>query len=269
MAQKVNFVGKNFAEELASTVNDELLSFLKQKDPTFEWPAAKKTQSVSHGDFTVVLSAVCGKKRINANDFTKDTAAFLTKVIVCTPLHCNTDLWFFQETAPNRSELLLQKVEAAGGYLNIWISKPVVSSKVIKVSSNRQVEFRVFTSILTQGALNLGKLYGTLDVMRGKKVIVEHTSANPIGPLHIGNLRNVILGGVLSQILKVRNDTAAATNKTINMKHNNNYINLHNYEGLSCYFCYFMQCVGYEVKQHFYVNDLGFQIGLTAIGFVR
>ena len=30
-----------------------------------------------------------------------------------------------------------------------------------------------------------------------------------------------------------------------------------------------MQAVGYDVKQHFFVNDLGAQIGLTAIGYVK
>ncbi len=30
-----------------------------------------------------------------------------------------------------------------------------------------------------------------------------------------------------------------------------------------------LHSVGYEVKQHFYVNDLGFQIGLTALGYQK
>lgn len=76
----------------------------------------------------------------------------------------------------------------------------------------------------------MGPQFGKSEVKKGKTVIVEHTSANPNGPLHIGNLRNVIIGGVLSQILKA---------------------------------------VGYNVRQHFFVNDLGAQIGLTALGFIK
>lgn len=66
--------------------------------------------------------------------------------------------------------------------------------------------------------------------MAGKKVIIEHTSSNPNGPLHIGNLRNVMLGAHLSKLL---------------------------------------EAVGYDVRQHFFVNDLGAQIGLTALGYSK
>ena len=76
--------------------------------------------------------------------------------------------------------------------------------------------------------LRLGDKFGTSDVKAGQKVIVEHTSSNPNGPLHIGNLRNTMLGAHLSKLLS---------------------------------------SVGYEVKQHFFVNDLGAQIGYTALGY--
>jgi hypothetical protein len=82
MADKLHFVGKNLSEELSAKVNEELLNILKQKDASFEWPSIRKTEKISHGDYTLVLSAVCGKKKINANDFTKDVAEFLNKTIV-------------------------------------------------------------------------------------------------------------------------------------------------------------------------------------------
>jgi arginyl-tRNA synthetase len=66
--------------------------------------------------------------------------------------------------------------------------------------------------------------------MEGKRVVIEHTSSNPNGPLHIGNLRNVMLGAHMAKLF---------------------------------------EAVGYDVKQHFYVNDLGAQIGLTALGYSR
>ena len=59
---------------------------------------------------------------------------------------------------------------------------------------------------------------------------MEHTSSNPNAPLHIGNLRSVIIGAHLARLLAA---------------------------------------VGYDVKQHFYVNDLGAQIGLTALAYSR
>jgi arginyl-tRNA synthetase len=51
--------------------------------------------------------------------------------------------------------------------------------------------------------LQSGSSYGTSELKKGKKVIIEHTSANPNAPLHIGNLRNVIIGGILAKILQV------------------------------------------------------------------
>jgi arginyl-tRNA synthetase len=66
----------------------------------------------------------------------------------------------------------------------------------------------------------LGARYGHTDGAKGKKVIVEHTSSNPNAPLHIGNLRNVMIGAHLARLLAA---------------------------------------VGYDVCQSFYVNDLGAQ----------
>ena len=36
----------------------------------------------------------------------------------------------------------------------------------------------------------------------GIKIIVEHTSANPNGPLHVGRARNPIIGDTIARILK-------------------------------------------------------------------
>jgi hypothetical protein len=76
----------------------------------------------------------------------------------------------------------------------------------------------------------LGDRFGHTDGAAGKRVIVEHTSSNPNAPLHIGNLRNVMIGAHLARLLAA---------------------------------------VGYEVKQSFYVNDLGAQIGLTALAYEK
>ncbi|MCK4475227.1 MAG: arginine--tRNA ligase [Methanophagales archaeon] len=62
------------------------------------------------------------------------------------------------------------------------------------------------------------------------KIIIEHTSANPDGPLHIGHLRNAIIGDVLVRVLKR---------------------------------------AGYDVETHFFVNDMGRQIGVVVWGAER
>jgi len=62
------------------------------------------------------------------------------------------------------------------------------------------------------------------------KIIIEHTSANPDGPLHIGHLRNAIIGDGLARILKR---------------------------------------AGYEVETQYYVNDMGRQIAVVVWGAER
>lgn len=104
------------------------------------------------------------------------------------------------------------KVVGAGPYLNLFVNRALVYYLTVQ-----QVQARA------------GK-FGHGEVHKGKKVIIEHTSSNPNAPLHIGNLRNVMVGAHMAKM---------------------------------------MSAVGYDVKQHFYVNDLGAQIGLTALAYSR
>ncbi len=67
----------------------------------------------------------------------------------------------------------------------------------------------------------LGKNYGRSDFGGGKKVNVEFVSANPTGPMHIGNARGGALGDCLAAVLDM---------------------------------------AGYQVEREFYINDAGNQI---------
>ncbi len=62
--------------------------------------------------------------------------------------------------------------------------------------------------------------YGRLDP-KGESVVVEHTSANPTGPIHVGRARNPIIGDAIANVLDL---------------------------------------AGYDVSRHYYVNDAGRQI---------
>lgn len=63
--------------------------------------------------------------------------------------------------------------------------------------------------------------YGRIDMGKGKRIMVEFVSANPTGPMHMGNARGGALGDCLSSVL---------------------------------------DWAGYEVAREFYVNDAGNQI---------
>ncbi len=74
----------------------------------------------------------------------------------------------------------------------------------------------------TMGAIEeQGENYGKIDLGKGKKVMVEFVSANPTGPMHMGNARGGALGDCLASVLEY---------------------------------------AGYDVTREFYVNDAGNQI---------
>ena len=104
------------------------------------------------------------------------------------------------------------KAESTGVYMNMSLNRPLVFEMTLKYVNRA------------------GETFGHTDAAKGKRVIIEHTSSNPNAPLHIGNLRNVMIGAHLARMMK------------------------------AC---------GHDAKEAFYVNDLGAQIGLTALAYSR
>ncbi len=82
-------------------------------------------------------------------------------------------------------------VSAQGGYLNFYLN----STKILQTTLN-EILIRKET-------------YGHLEP-RNQKVIIEHTSANPNGPLHVGRARNPIIGDTLVRIFRAAGFTVDA-----------------------------------------------------------
>ena len=78
---------------------------------------------------------------------------------------------------------IIDKIELKGGFLNLFLN---------------QNEFAKSTLLDIISA----EVYGKSDTRKNERIIVEHTSANPISPLHIGNIRNSILGDVIGRLYK-------------------------------------------------------------------
>lgn len=68
---------------------------------------------------------------------------------------------------------------------------------------------RLFTVTLSETSR---KNYGSIDIGKGKSVLVEHTSVNPNKALHVGHLRNVALGDSIGRILKFTNHKVSILN---------------------------------------------------------
>ena len=103
---------------------------------------------------------------------------------------------------------LFEKAEIAGtGFINFYLSQEYYSK-------------------IVEDVVESGDNYGRSDYGQGKSVIVEFVSANPTGPMHIGNARGGAIGDCLASVL----DRA-----------------------------------GYNVWREFYVNDAGNQIEKFAL----
>lgn len=100
-------------------------------------------------------------------------------------------------------DTLIDRAEIAGpGFINFYLSDDYYSRIVLD-------------------AVEQGENYGRSDYGNGKKMLVEFVSANPTGPMHIGNARGGAIGDCLASVL---------------------------------------DAAGYYVQREFYINDAGNQI---------
>lgn len=103
----------------------------------------------------------------------------------------------------NMTGTMFDRMEIAGpGFLNFYLSDRFYSDVLREIES-------------------AGKDYGRTDFGKKKRVMVEFVSANPTGPMHIGNARGGAIGDSLASVL---------------------------------------DWAGYDVTREFYVNDAGNQI---------
>ncbi len=106
------------------------------------------------------------------------------------------------------SDTVLERAEVAGpGFMNFFLAPGFYGGVVEEI-------------------LDRGAEYGRSDHGKGEKVMVEFVSANPTGPMHMGNARGGALGDCLAAV---------------------------------------MEAAGYEVWREFYVNDAGNQIEKFAL----
>ncbi len=105
---------------------------------------------------------------------------------------------------------LIKDVKVIGGFINFILNPTIVSEKTL-----RSISY-------------LDEKYGSKMQYHSKKILVEHTSANPIHPLHVGSGRNSVYGDTLARIFSF---------------------------------------LGARVLRHFYVDDVGLQVAIASFGY--
>lgn len=175
---------KNASEQLKEIIMSALGSLVsKELVPATELPAfnIEIPADKSHGDFAANTAMVCAK-------------AFRLPPRKIAELICGEI---------NLDGTLFYKWEIAGpGFINFFLSKSWFANVVKEV-------------------LDEGDDYGKTDYGKGKRVLVEFVSANPTGPMHVGNARGGAIGDCLASVL---------------------------------------QWAGYHAEREFYINDAGNQI---------
>jgi len=68
---------------------------------------------------------------------------------------------------------------------------------------NFSIDYATLNDIVISSSLE--ENYGSLNLGNNEKIVVEHTSVNPNKALHVGHIRNVILGDIVSKILRKGN----------------------------------------------------------------
>ncbi len=112
----------------------------------------------------------------------------------------------------SKFSLIENVIPAGGGYVNFHIN------------------FAKFSSLTIESARQLDANYGFVKTENPLKIIVEHTSVNPLHPIHIGQARNPMLGDALARILENR---------------------------------------GHTVSRHYYIDDVGRQTAVVAYGYEK
>ena len=147
-----------------------------------------------NSEFGQLASSLCFELAKKLNQKPGDVAAHLVKAV----------------GKPKLS--LLEKVTGAGGYVNFHVNFPKFSSLTLESTKQQDAA------------------YGFVKTEKPMKIIVEHTSVNPLHPIHIGQARNPIIGDALARILT---------------------------------------CRGHTVFRHYYIDDVGRQSSVVAYGYVK
>ena len=117
----------------------------------------------------------------------------------------------FEEAAARlREERLVAEARRVGGFLNIRLD----AAEALR--------------LITEALRAQGESFGIVRTRHPQRLVVEHTSANPVHPLHIGHARNASLGDTLARLLRAR---------------------------------------GHWVETRFYINDMGRQVAVMVYGF--
>lgn len=174
----------------------------KAKEQIYGCIEASAKKAIENGDFSECeLTPFTVEVPTNREhgDYAVNAAMVWAKLFKKSPHSIAETLIKYIDTAGT----YIDRLEIAGpGFINLFLNDNYYSDIIIDIE-------------------NKGEDYGKSNYGEGKKILVEFVSANPTGPMHIGNARGGALGDCLAAVLSA---------------------------------------AGYYTEREFYINDAGNQI---------
>ena len=163
------------------------------------YDAAKLAAQKAYGDIEIPDFVIEVPKDKTNGDYAINIAMMLARAAKSAPRAIAENIVANLDAAA----LGATKIEIAGpGFINFYLDKSYLYDTIAEIEKEQES-------------------YGNVNVADGKKVVVEFVSANPTGPMHMGNARGGALGDTLSNVLSR---------------------------------------AGWDVTKEFYINDAGAQI---------
>jgi len=193
-------------QEIKQLLRGAILQAQSEKSlPEFEVPVSPELQSASlsqggRGEPEILVERTADNK---FGDYTTNIALKIAGLVKKNPLEVAEIIARIADDIADEEIIVFDKVEAVKpGFINFYIANQHWQKKVA-------------------GILEQGVDFNILNIGQGQKVQVEFISANPTGPLTLGNGRGGFLGDTLANILKK---------------------------------------AGYDVSREYYMNNTGFQV---------
>lgn len=159
---------KNINSEIRQQIKDAVINSINKSVETGELPSLEIT------DITIEIPREKGH-----GDFSTNVAMQITKTAKKPPRQIADTIIKNIST----DGTYIKKVDCAGpGFINFTLDNSYLYETI---------------SIIEQEKEN----YGRINIGNGKKVMVEFVSANPTGPLHMGNARGGALGDCIASVL--------------------------------------------------------------------
>jgi arginyl-tRNA synthetase len=183
-------------------LTDALQEFKHQCEKTLE-DALKK----SYPNWTSKLPRLTIPSNMEFGELSSSVGHEIARQLRVTPTEVAEKI---RKAIDTKSAPFITSIEVVSGYINFRLNYPAAGSTI-------------FEAVVREN-----ESYGIVKITTPLRVSVEHTSANPSGPLTMAHARNSILGDALARLLKAR---------------------------------------GHRVNRRFYVDDVGRQVSILAYGY--